>query len=178
MLLCTKCKQEKPDEAFCRDRSQPDDGPRRGRKHWCRQCFSEYHKAKRRNDPDYVESRRRYARENKDKLVPLHQKSKRKRHEELKLEVIQAYGGACTCCGESDPHFLTIEHIGGVPDRHRWPNTGKRISGSSLLYKIKQEGFPDDITVLCFNCNCAIGQYGFCPHQEHEPERRRYAVAA
>lgn len=29
---------------------------------------------------------------------------------------------------------------------------------------IKKNGFPDSVQVLCWNCNCAKGIYGYCPH--------------
>lgn len=31
--------------------------------------------------------------------------------------------------------------------------------------KIKEDRYPDSYTVLCFNCNCAKGAFGFCPHK-------------
>lgn len=31
--------------------------------------------------------------------------------------------------------------------------------------KAKSENYPDKYTVLCFNCNCAKGAFGFCPHE-------------
>jgi hypothetical protein len=78
----------------------------------------------------------------------------------LKRDGINAYGGKCTCCGESIVEFLTIEHLNG-----RDPNE-KRFTGSKMWMKAKAEGYPDTYTVLCFNCNCAKGAFGICPHQQ------------
>lgn len=97
----------------------------------------------------------------------------RRRYTQLKLEVVAAYGGCCSCCGEEEIHFLTIEHIGGVPEHHKRAD-GKRLPGSTILARIKNEGFPNYITVLCFNCNCSLGMFGFCPHQPHDESDRRY----
>lgn len=100
---------------------------------------------------------------------------KRAQHERMKKEVFAAYGGKCKCCGETDLHFLTIDHIDKViPDSHRQPD-GRRLSGTAFLLKIRKEGYPDTCQILCWNCNCAMGYYGFCPHQPHTPEQRRYS---
>lgn len=83
----------------------------------------------------------------------------------LKREVIEAYGGACDCCGEREPIFLTLDHRDGIiPAAHRYPNGG-RVKGASLYARVKREGFPDAYRVLCWNCNAAHGLFGFCPHE-------------
>ena len=80
----------------------------------------------------------------------------------LKARVIAAYGGVCACCGESIPEFLTIDHIHGGGDAHV-----KSIGGASKLYRwLELNGFPKDaFQLLCFNCNCAKGHFGRCPHE-------------
>lgn len=83
----------------------------------------------------------------------------------LKLEVIGAYGGGCQCCGEDDPAFLTVDHVGGREPQERGE------AGVRLYRKIKLAGFPPRYRVLCFNCNCAIGAFGYCPHDEPPEER-------
>lgn len=80
---------------------------------------------------------------------------------EAKLKVIDAYGGSCTCCGESHFNFLTIEHVNN--DGHL--DRKQHIVGIRLYTKIIKLGFPPEYTILCFNCNCAKGIHGFCPHQ-------------
>jgi len=81
----------------------------------------------------------------------------------LRAEVLGHYGGSCACCGESNPKFLTIEHVNGGGRVHRLSVGG----GLAMLYDIRRRGYPDDFTVLCFNCN--QGSYhngGICPHKE------------
>jgi hypothetical protein len=35
--------------------------------------------------------------------------------------------------------------------------------------RLKKHGWPKEgFTILCFNCNCAKGIYGTCPHQRSE----------
>lgn len=37
----------------------------------------------------------------------------------MRLEALQAYGGKCACCGESNVEFLAIDHINGNGNKHR-----------------------------------------------------------
>lgn len=97
-----------------------------------------------------------YRKINKDVIS----KNKKLYLERIKIEGILAYGGKCVCCGESTPEFLTIEHLNG-----RQPSK-RRLTGKQMWAKAKSEGYPLDYTVLCFNCNCAKGAFGVCPHQK------------
>ena len=78
---------------------------------------------------------------------------------EAKVEGIEVYGGKCSCCGESKKEFLTLEHINGRDKNKR------RRTGKMAWLELKIQGWPKNgYTVLCFNCNCAKGAYGSCPH--------------
>lgn len=84
----------------------------------------------------------------------------------LQHEVVMAYGGyRCACCGESEPLFLTIDHVNNDGAEHR------KIVGSlggTRLYKwLRDRKFPIGFQVLCMNCN--QGRYrngGICPHKQ------------
>ena len=79
----------------------------------------------------------------------------------LKQEMVEAYGGKCTCCGEDRIEFLTVEHLNNDGKAHR-----SSLKTSTAIYRdIKKRGYPSDYTVLCFNCNIAKSLYGSCPHQ-------------
>jgi len=81
-----------------------------------------------------------------------------------KLNIIQHYGGKCVCCGETEPRFLTIDHIHG---RKGLNEKEKKMTGGELYKWLKRNNYPkDDYQLLCYNCNCAKGFYGKCPHQE------------
>lgn len=81
---------------------------------------------------------------------------------ELKREVMEAYGGHCTCCGETRIEFLSIDHIFNDGAEHR-RKTGE--VGALLYSKLKRDGYPKGrLQVLCYNCNGAKGFYGYCPH--------------
>ena len=77
----------------------------------------------------------------------------------LKSEVLKAYGGVCQCCAESNPNFLTIDHVEGGGTKHRDSISGK-------IYRwLKARKFPPGFQVLCFNCNCGRAvNGGICPH--------------
>ena len=82
-----------------------------------------------------------------------------------KSQGIVAYGGRCACCGEARLEFLTLDHIGGRADERY------RITGQKAWAHLKARGWPkDNFQLLCFNCNCAKGIYGRCPHLTDAPK--------
>lgn len=110
------------------------------------------------------DERLRYAREDN----PAHKAERlRKSRAKLKDTVFEHYGDICACCGETNRKFLTIDHINGGGRGHRRSLGPKGGSTLSVLYDIKKRGFPADIQILCFNCNCGRAQNGgICPHKE------------
>lgn len=112
------------------------------------------------NSAEYIQYQKEYRAKNKAML----RQKKREYEKNLKLDGIRAYGGKCSCCGESIPEFLTIDHINGRGDEKR------RLTGTKMWMKLKSLGWPtDNFALLCFNCNCAKGAYGQCPHKKLEP---------
>lgn len=88
----------------------------------------------------------------------------------LKLETIAAYGGHCVCCGEDTPEFLSIDHINndGNLERKRGADGIRRpICGHKSYVRLRQQGWPSHVQLLCFNCNCAKGFFGECPHKNN-----------
>lgn len=75
-----------------------------------------------------------------------------------------AYGGyRCKCCGETEPKFLSIDHINNDGAEMR------KVHGvGSAMYKwLKKRGYPAGFQVLCMNCNHGKARNGgVCPHQE------------
>ena len=90
----------------------------------------------------------------------------------LKRQVMDAYGGCCACCGETELVFLTIDHIEDNGAEHRRELGAKRTDGGrwgsagAPTYRwLRDNEFPEGFQVLCANCNC--GRYwngGLCPH--------------
>jgi hypothetical protein len=101
---------------------------------------------------------------NKEKVSKEHKKYR----ERIRLECLVHYGGdppKCACCGETLIEFLTIDHINGGGVKHR-KEAG--ITGTFFYIWLKKQGYPEGFRVLCYNCNCSIGHYGYCPHEKGE----------
>lgn len=146
MKFCPACEKEKPLEAFHVDRRRSD-----GRKRDCAECC---------NEADREPARGRYAVRRKQRRDWAAEKLAHWR-----AFAIQAYGSKCVCCGESEPRFLTFDHVDGVPESHRRPS-GKRKGGLELYVQLANEGYPPTVQLLCFNCN--LGRElngGVCPHE-------------
>lgn len=95
----------------------------------------------------------------------------RANYQRLRMAVLSHYSGGamrCACCAESELAFLTIDHI--VPIRRQ--NRDSRHGGTALYSRLRSQGFPDGFQVLCYNCNCAKGANGECPHKLN-PDRMR-----
>jgi hypothetical protein len=172
--LCSVCKEYKPFDMF-NNRSSSKDGKDR----LCKYCYQQYCRriAEEKQNGTYqskcrqarltdeqreskrleqIEYQKKYRQEKRTK-INLQKKSKML---QSKIEGMKIYGGCCQCCGESNEKFLTLEHLNGR-DKSK-----KRRTGLAAWNIARIEGYPDTYTVLCFNCNCAKGIYGVCPHQE------------
>ena len=96
----------------------------------------------------------------------------RDRNLKIKEETVEAYGSICSCCGEDEIKFLTLDHSNGDGGKHRrelFPN-GRPQTGVKFYCKLKNLGYPQDLglVVLCQNCHLAKDKYGICPHVEYE----------
>jgi hypothetical protein len=83
------------------------------------------------------------------------------KRQNLREETVEAYGGKCKCCGETESKFLGVDHIYNDGATHR-------DELKTDLYKwLKLNHFPKDrFQLLCHNCNFAKGLYGECPHRK------------
>lgn len=95
----------------------------------------------------------------------------KKRRQELKRQVLAAYGPTCVCCGEAHEEFLTVDHIAGDGADHRRTlklggvGKNKSVGSGWTFYRwLVQQGFPSGYRILCWNCNCSLGMRGYCPH--------------
>jgi hypothetical protein len=88
----------------------------------------------------------------------------RVRYAALRKKIILAYGGKCSCCGETEPIFLELDHSDNSGAAHR-----KAIGrGSKACYAwLKKRGFPHEgYQLLCANCNQGRKRNGgICPHK-------------
>ena len=105
-----------------------------------------------------------YQREHLAEVVAYH-RDYRKRQ---RIEAIAVYGGACDCCGETEPAFLTIHHVDGGGNAHRKEVCGAARRGGQRFYAwLKRQGWPAGFAVRCWNCNSGAEiNGGVCPHEE------------
>jgi hypothetical protein len=118
-------------------------------------AYNKEHRGKRRA------LQRAWREENRKQWLLVHGSQSKKRYKEMRLLALQAYGGACKCCGEIIAQFLAFDHINGGGNRHR-KQLGQSISGHWL----KKHNYPPDFRILCHSCNMAKGLYGSCPHEQ------------
>jgi hypothetical protein len=150
--------------------------------HYCREHKSAWQETKRRYMGAYnnlPEVRERYKKYMKVYCsTPKYKESERqrskKRYTEDKKIILEHYGGnppKCACCGESRYEFLSIDHINGGGRQHR-----KTVHARSFYLWLIKNNFPEEYRILCFNCNCARGFFGYCPH-EKEREKKNVVSA-
>lgn len=170
MKTCPKCETAKPDEDFfVRIRG--------GFQAWCRDCKSTYDKLRRashKKTGKCISCERpaeagkakcaqclTYAKDWRIKNLEHIRVQRQQNRRRLKLSVFEAYGGPiCSCCGEIEIDFLTIDHLNNDGAEHR-----KTVSGGKLYDWLRRNKFPPGYGVLCMNCNFAKGHFGVCPHQ-------------
>ena len=110
----------------------------------------------------------RPARENRTTCQHCADRKKRKRYskkeyQNIKRRAMQRLGGACTCCGVTELDFLTIDHINNDGGEQR---KAGQPSGQDLYRLIANaEHPPEDLQVLCWNCNMSKRVHGICIHK-------------
>jgi hypothetical protein len=72
--------------------------------------------------------------------------------EKIRLEMIEAYGGKCQKCGESDPIVLVLDHINDNAAQEKARN--KHNGGYKMYFFLRRNGWPkDEHQLMCHNCN-------------------------
>lgn len=94
-----------------------------------------------------------------------------------KFEVFAIYSDGqpkCACCGENHIEFLTIDHINNDGAKHRREIFGKhnRLGGYAFYAWIKKNNLPEDLQVLCMNCQTGRKlNNGICPHKTQNSKK-------
>lgn len=155
MKVCIKCSVEKALEDFYADKHKKD-----GRHTVCKECAKADRRARYAEDPDKYKARMKaWQSANKDKINA--------RYRRLREEMIEAYGAKCACCGQTGYEFLNIDHVNNDGAEHR-KTVGE--GASAIMNYLRKRGYPQEgFRLLCWNCNCARGIYGYCPHEKEGP---------
>lgn len=70
--------------------------------------------------------------------------------------IIENYGKKCAMCEETNPLFLTIDHINGRGNEDR----EKGLIGTKFYRYLIKNNYPkNNLQLLCYNCNCGIKSY-------------------
>lgn len=145
---CKKCGAEKPSSDYY---VRTD-----GRLHLeCKTCYIARVKA-RRFGPD------------RERVLAAERKGQGAKRRELRERVFAAYGGyRCVCCGETEPTFLTLDHINNDGGEFRKRELGRRNAAGVFTYAwLLRNGCPPTVQVLCMNCQHGkLMNGGICPHQ-------------
>lgn len=162
MKRCSKCKEEKSLEEFHHNKTFED-----GRSWCCKKCANEMSRIAQRKrylkDPKkFNEKHMRWYRANPEKSSA----ANKRWHTKNKKIVFEHYAinGSiqCSCCGEGQIAFLTIDHIDGCGKELR----KKQGNGSAFYAWLIKNNFPIGYQILCYNCNNAKHKCGICPHKE------------
>lgn len=152
---CSDCKINKPLSEFSKNKNGLF-----GLRSNCKRCnkkYSEnYYKI---NKKSLSAKSKKYRRKNRSSISERHSTL----YKNYRIQFLEMYGNRCSCCGEKNYEFLTIEHKLG--------QKGIKRQTSSKAYReaIKIHN-PELYEILCMNCNHAKGRYGHCPHSEIKGE--------
>lgn len=105
-----------------------------------------------------------------------HRENNRRNDRRLKDACYEAYGGyRCACCGETEPKFLTIDHVNNDGAKHRREVVGLGRGGGKKIYSwLIANNFPSGYQILCMNCNWGKARNGgICPHKASEGSTTR-----
>ena len=181
---CKVCGQTKPITAFGKTKSAGN-----GEKYYrweCRSCTYKRQNEWRLRNKDKIRKkstdnmrkwRDRKMKENPAEFRKIEAKKAKLYRTNLKEEVYAAYGGyRCACCDETEPSFLSIDHINndGYQLRKLWQGSGANIY-NWLKREFKKTGkWPSDFQILCMNCQHGKARNnGICPHKKSVTTSRK-----
>ena len=73
---------------------------------------------------------------------------------QIRTAVLALYGGACACCGETEDHFLSLDHVNNNGGKLRRSGDSNHVSGF-YRYALKEK--RDDLQLLCHNWQLCQG---------------------
>lgn len=178
MRTCKKCGAEKPITEFRENKP----GYRR---RVCNECMDAAHEEwQRANRERLLAWRREYHAKNRVKRTEQakawnaenrerQRANRQKTYWRLKEQAYAAYGGyVCACCGETEPMFLSIDHVNNN-QREYAKKLGQFHTGAKLLKWLEENNYPQgEFQILCHNCNQGKRlNGGVCPHVTNKAQR-------
>lgn len=166
LIKCWCCKEEKPAIAFT-------PGKLAWKQYECRDCVKKKNSLYSSTNREAINAAERMRKANKrnsmtfgerQAWLELHADKCLASRMKAKTEVFAYYGNKCACCGETEPSFLTIDHVDNNGAKMR--KKGVYRCGYSIYSWLRRNNYPEGFQLLCMNCNFAKGHFGFCPHQE------------
>lgn len=94
----------------------------------------------------------------------------RRRYADRRDKVLVLLGNKCACCGKKQKEFLTIDHKNNDGAAHR-RSLSKSRGGATwrmFMWALHQPValVKKTLQILCWDCNCSRGVYGYCPCQQ------------
>lgn len=150
VLPCSRCKNDKPIEAFRRRKQRPETGKRLGRWSWCKECEAESFQTPERRAQGNKRSRvfrKRMKENNPAEAKRRERESNLKRNygfgEEQYNAMLLAHGGVCCICGKPPTKGrgkrLNVDHD---------HETGRIRGLLCVMCNISLGGFNDNPTLL------------------------------
>lgn len=174
LRTCTKCGVTKSEDEFYL--LSKDNRIKHNRKRVaaaCKECTKKFTRSNLENikgDPERLPEHER--------KVKLYCK---RRHDNRRDQVFAAYGGyKCACCGETEPAFLSLDHVNNDGAEWRRERFGNRMAAGYHTYKwLINHGFPPGFQVLCMNCQHGKRMRGgVCPHQRRSNDYPQVGVGS
>lgn len=141
------------------------------RRHECHRCYKSRMRSHYRENKEHLlkAARDAYAKNPMAVWTPAKRaranELNKKRTAEMRRSVIDVYGARCACCGETEPAFLTLDHVNN--DGHKMRKSVHGKACHSFYKWIIGNKYPASIQVLCMNCNLGKARNrGICPHKE------------
>ena len=88
----------------------------------------------------------------RDKIRPEINFAETQRRRKDRLDALNAYSEGvahCLHCGETQIEFLTLDHISG----RKSMGHAKHIKGKALYSRLRRDGYPPGMQILCWNWN-------------------------
>jgi hypothetical protein len=157
--ICRVCGEEKSMDNFLLYKNR--DKVYRSKR--CVSCTKKYHSKYFADDKERFNANARDQRLKNPSVVRARENEwAKKTRINARTKVYEAYGNKCSCCGETEPLFLTLDHVNNDGHIER-----KAFSQGNLYGRVIREGFPNRFQLLCWNCNQGKRRNnGVCPHQE------------